>query len=228
MQPLLLLHGAIGSSSQFLALEHELKNDFKVYSLDFSGHGGSPLPVSPFSIELFAGNVLDFMNDLLLDHLPVFGYSMGGYVGMYLAKNFPERISSVIILATKFRWDESIAQKEVQMLNPERVAEKIPAFAETLQLRHAPTDWKEVLRKTAEMITGLGLDNPLKPADFTTINKPALVLLGDRDKMVGLDETLEVYKSLPDARLGILPGTPHQVEQVDVELLACMIRRFLT
>jgi len=76
-------------------------------------------------------------------------------------------------------------------------------------------------------MVALGKDNTLKITDHAEINTPALILLGDRDKMVGLEETLLVYKALPNAQMGMLPGTPHPIEQVDVNLLGMMIERFL-
>jgi pimeloyl-ACP methyl ester carboxylesterase len=46
-----------------------------------------------------------------LENAAIFGYSMGGYAGMYLAKYFPERVSKLLTLATKFYWDEKIAAR---------------------------------------------------------------------------------------------------------------------
>ena len=77
------------------------------------------------------------------------------------------------------------------------------------------------------MLTALGTDNTLKPDAYKYIAVESLLLLGDRDKMVSLEETLQVYKTLPAAQLGILPGTPHPIEQVDTELLAYFIRHFI-
>jgi hypothetical protein len=45
--------------------------------------------------------------------------------------------------------------------------------------------------------------------------------------MVTLDETVAVYKQLPNAQLGVLPGTPHAFEQVNLSVLAQMITRFI-
>jgi pimeloyl-ACP methyl ester carboxylesterase len=73
----------------------------------------------------------------------------------------------------------------------------------------------------------MGKDNPLKPADYENIQHPALLMLGDRDKMVSLDETLEVYKTLPNAQLAVLPATGHPIEMVDPGRLAWELRRFL-
>jgi pimeloyl-ACP methyl ester carboxylesterase len=96
-----------------------------------------------------------------------------------------------------------------------------------LQQRHAPNDWLVLLDKTKELLTNLGKQNTLQLEDYTYITTPSLILLGDRDKMVTLEETAAVYKQLPNAQLGVLPGTPHAFEQVNVSVLAEMITRFI-
>ncbi len=227
MQPLLLLHGAIGASDQLVQIAEELSDNYKVYTLDFSGHGGNPFPAEPFSIPLFAQEVLAFLDKEGLGKVSIFGYSMGGYVAMYLAKHHPERVDEIVTLATKFYWDEATAAKETKMLDAGKIEEKLPAFAAALQKRHAPNDWKEVLSKTITMLNSMGQDNPLKPDDYTTIENPCMILLGDRDKMITLDETLQVYKTLPNAQMGMLPNTHHPIEQVNVPYLLFYIRQFI-
>lgn len=195
--------------------------------LDFAGHGGKPVMGEPFSIELFADNVLRFMKEHGLDSTAIFGYSMGGYVGLYLAKHHPEKVSKVVTLATKFHWDAETAAREIKMLDPDKIEQKIPAFAATLKDRHTPDGWREVLKKTTEMMTALGNDNTLKAEDYTTINTPTMILLGDKDKMVGLDETVATYKAMPNAAMGMLPNTQHPIEQVDAATLSHMIGKFV-
>lgn len=152
---------------------------------------------------------------------------MGGYVAMYLAKYHPERVNKIITLATKFNWNETIAANETKMLNAGKIETKLPDFAAALQKRHAPNEWKTVLEKTAARLIEMGKDNPLKPEDYPAILHPVLLMLGDRDKMVTLDETVEVYKNLPKAQLTILPNTAHPIEMVDQARLAYEIRSFL-
>ncbi len=227
MQPLLLLHGAIGASAQLKPLADKLGRAFRVYTPDFTGHGGRAGTDAPFTMALFAEDVLRYMAEAGLEKAAIFGYSMGGYVGMYLAKHHPDKVDKLITLATKYHWDEATAAKEVQMLNPEKIEQKVPAFAESLRKLHEPNDWKQLMGKTADMMLALGKDSPLKPEDYVAITTPAMLLLGDRDKMVTLDETLAVYKALPNARMGMLPNTPHPVEQVDVDLLGFMVGSFI-
>lgn len=226
MKHLLLLHGAIGASIQLQPLAAELSGEYQVYTLEFSGHGNTQLSEDSFSIQLFANDVLLWMDSNNIATVSIFGYSMGGYVGMYLALHFPERIDKLITLATKYHWDEATAAKEIQMLNANKIAEKLPAFATILAERHTAIGWREMLQKTADMMVSLGSKSVLTTQDYAAIAKPVLVLLGDRDKMVSLEETLAVYKALPNAQLGILPNTPHPIEQVNVLLLSTVVRLF--
>ena len=162
MEHLLLLHGAIGAKDQLQPLGELLADKYSIHTIDFVGHGGSAIPGEPFSIPLFATQVLNYLQENNIAKVNVFGYSMGGYVGMYLAKNNPEKISKCITLATKFYWDEIVSTKEVKKLDPAIIHQKIPAVAEQLKQRHAPRDWEMILKKTAEFLEGLGKNNALQ------------------------------------------------------------------
>ena len=227
MQHLILLHGAIGSKEQLEPLAQLLQNDFVVHTISFAGHGGNPVPNEPFSIELFAHEVLNFMQQQNIEHANIFGYSMGGYVGLYIAKNYSDKIIRLVTLATKVQWDETIAAKEIKMMDAVTLEQKVPFFAAQLVKRHAPNNWKTVLQKAAEMLANLGRKNTLIIEDYSSINAPCLLLLGDRDKMVSLSETVAVYKQLPNAQFAVLPNTSHPIEQVDTGLLVFIVKRFL-
>ncbi len=229
MQHLILLHGAIGHSKQLSKAAAAFSGEeYTIHTPGFSGHGGNPFPPGgAFSIQQFALEVLAYMDDNNIEKALFFGYSMGGYVAMYLARHYPQRVGKVITLATKFHWDVPTAEKECKMLDSGKISEKLPAFAQYLSDSHSPNDWKDVLKKTQDMLVAMGTDNPLALHDYESINTRVLLLLGDRDKMVTLDETVAVYKALSAAQMGVLPGTPHPIEQVDNALLAFMIDSFL-
>lgn len=226
MHHLLLLHGAIGAADQFQPIATALEKDYNIHTLNFSGHGGADM-ADVFSIDRFAEDIARYIEENKLEKVSIFGYSMGGYVALHLAKHRPELVNRVVTLATKFHWDEATAVKEVGMLNAEVIEQKIPKFAETLQNRHYPNNWKTVLGKTADMLHAMGQDNPLKIEEYAAINIPVLVLLGDRDKMITLEETVAVYKALPNAQMGILPNTPHPIEAVNKDALCFMIQQFV-
>ena len=222
MQSILLLHGAIGAAAQLKPLADLLSHSFSVHTLNFQGHGGEPLPVEDFSMELFARQVISYMDRHQLQSPVIFGYSMGGYVGMYIARHHPTRISRLITLATKFHWDEAVAAKQQRSFDASVILEKAPAFAEQLQQLHGTDNWKEVLIRTGAMLTALGNRNTLNSEDYAQIKTPVLLMQGDKDRMVTLEESIAVYRGMPAgmASLCVLPDTPHPLENVDIELLS--------
>lgn len=225
MKHIILLHGAIGAKDQLEPLAAELKQQgYNVLTLSFSGHGQTPF-ASNFGIEKFALELEQFVNENKLDKPTVFGYSMGGYVALYLAYRNPNILGDIITLGTKFEWSPEIAQKEVKMLDSKTIIEKVPKFAEALQKRHGQ-DWELLLQKTAEMMLSLGNKNALSLNDFTTIENKVLIGLADKDNMVSLEETTAVYKQLKNGAMYMLPNTKHPIESVNVRLLVRIIEGF--
>ncbi len=214
----LLLHGALGSKSQLDPIKKALKDQgHTVESINFSGHSSEPFSDMGFGIEVFANDVNRFLADLKI-HEPVniFGYSMGGYVALWFAHQHPEKAGSIITLGTKFDWDPASAKGEVAKLDPDKIVEKVPAFARILEHRHAPNDWREVMAQTAEMMLQLG-DQPLLTEDILgSINHDVEIWLGDRDDMANRAYSQRVATILPRGRFRLLPDTPHPVEKLGV------------
>ncbi len=226
MKSLLLLHGALGSKDQLEPLSRKLQNSYDIHSLNFSGHGDN-LNETKFSIPQFANEVYHFMEVQNLNKVSIFGYSMGGYVALYLASKYPKRIERIVTLATKFDWSPEISKKEIQMLNPELIKEKIPAFAKALKDRHTPNNWELVLHNTREMMIALGENQPLSSSDFQNIHSPVKLAIGNADKMVSIEETAQIANLLPNSELLILPDVQHPIEKVPVSLLAPEIENFI-
>lgn len=225
MQPLLLLHGAIGSMDQLIPLREELHSEFDVYSFNFPGHGGTG-PFESFSIDAFAKATVDFMKTHQLKNLSVFGYSMGGYVALYLESMCPGTFQKAITLGTKYEWSEEIAAKEIKMLRPDIIEQKLPAFAQQLAHRHGATEWKNVLDKTAAMLLELGKRPLLSSTVLQKITCPTLVLLGEKDNMVSPEETQNAAAALVNGQYELLPNTAHPIEQISVSTLSAKIKGF--
>lgn len=223
---IILLHGALGSKVYLQPLADVLSGSFQVHSFNFSGHGGAAFPAVPFSVPLFSEELGAFMQAKGIAQAHVFGYSMGGYAALYLAKQSPELIGSVVTLATKFHWDEAVAARELKMLDAGTIVQKVPALAKILEERHG--DWRGLLERTRELLNGLGQQNALLLEDYSSITNKTLLLLGDRDKMVTLEETVAVYKQLPNAQLGVLPNTQHPFEHINIDLLSSLITTFVS
>jgi len=225
MQKLLLLHGALGSQDHFNNLKIELAQDFEMYSFNFKGHGASEIPDSDFTIAGFAEEVIAFLDQNNIEKISIFGYSMGGYVGLYLAKNFPEKVEKLFTLATKWDWTKENAIRESKMLNSTLIKEKVPKYANSLATLHGD-NWETLMQKTAEMMLNLGANPTLNKDNLTEIETPTIVAVGDKDIMVSIEETVMVYRSLPNAQLLVMPNTAHPIERINTALLAYQIRNY--
>lgn len=222
---ILLLHGALGSADQLENLSQALTNLHPVI-VEFPGHGKSPDHGLSWSISNFA----DFLERLCTGFnspVYVFGYSMGGYVALSLAKKRPDLFKGIITLGTKFDWTPESARKESSRMNAEKILEKVPGFAADLMKRHGSSNWQQVLKNTADLMFSLG-DNPeLRIVDSASSAIPVLCCLGEKDTMVTMDETMAFMKIFPNSSFRMLPDTPHPIEQVSTSLLASVISEYV-
>jgi pimeloyl-ACP methyl ester carboxylesterase len=222
---ILLLHGALADKSQFDGLISLLEEVYSVHVISFPGHGREPLGNYQFSIESFSTFVYEYIKEHNLSQPIVFGYSMGGYVGLYLASHIPDAVSGIVTLGTKVDWTIENAAKEVRQLNPDKILEKVPKFADRLSKIHGSENWREVLINTGKLMTELG-NSALHEKDYENIHVPVSMLIGDRDSMVDFNTSKLVCDFIPNSRFVVLQNTEHPFEKADLSLLADFLNNF--
>lgn len=225
MKDLILLHGALGSKEQMNPFISFLRDHFTLHTFSFSGHGGLPVE-GEFSISRYAKDLDNYISSKNLLGCSVFGYSMGGYVALQLASQKPGAIGKIMTLGTKFDWTPESAAKEIKMMDVEKIESKVPRFAKMLSERHAPTDWKMVLNKSAEMLYSLGNGAALKENDLCKIKCEVLIALGSEDKMVSREESIWAAGHLPNGKFITLDNIPHALETADPEAIARLMKKF--
>lgn len=224
MLNLILLHGALGHSEIFSPYVDSLSSYFTIHTPLFSGHGNTELPSDGISIEKYTQELAEYCTENNLTDVYILGHSMGGYVALCYAMKYPENVNSIMTLGTKFEWSEEQALKESKMLNPEVILEKIPQYALLLEKQHG-SKWKQLLPAIADLMINLGKKPPLKD-HLASINTPVQIMVGDKDNMVTLEESSYVYRSLPNAKLAVLPETKHPMDKVRPNLLLNLIKDF--
>lgn len=95
--PLLLLHGFMEDSSIWKDMEDSLSNKFKIIKIDLPGHGKSGLIAEIQTMEEMAGAVKEVVDALRLPKINILGHSMGGYVSLAFAEQFPEYLASLTL-----------------------------------------------------------------------------------------------------------------------------------
>ncbi len=185
-----------------------------------------PFADRPFAIAHFAENVAAYLDARGLQQINIFGYSMGGYVAIYLSRHRPDLFRRIFTFATKLDWSPEGARREVRMLDVPTILEKVPKFAQMLAARHHGNDWQEHLARTADMMLRLGEQPVLMEADFAATEIPVRMGIGDRDTMVTLEETIAAYRLFPDAQLFVMPATQHPIEKMDAVWICREIVKF--
>ena len=223
---LMILHGALGCKEQFVEWKKALQEKYDCHSLDFSGHGSRAEEENIFSIKLFSEELKNYIKQKNLKQPAVLGYSMGGYVALYTALFTEGFLGNIITVATKFDWSPESAKREAGYLQPKVMVEKVPLLVEQLRQRHG-THWKDVVNKTADMMLQLGEKPLITEQNINGIKNKIKFCVGDKDKMVSLEETSGMFKNAVNANFCVMPNTGHLPETMSVERIKFEVEEFL-
>ena len=187
--PLILLHGAIGAAEQLAPLSERLRHDgFDVYLPELPGHGERPLGDRPFALPTFVEDLAGYVEARGLKRPVLFGHSMGGLVGLLLALERPGILGAVTTVGTKLLWTPEIAEREVGYLRDDKIEEKVPKLAFTLDARHRALGWRLLLEHTRGLTLGFGRRPPLPLKRLGDVSVIVSYGVATRDHLVGREE----------------------------------------
>jgi esterase len=95
--PLVVLHGLLGSSRNWLTTGGDLAAKYHVFALDLRNHGKSPHG-EPMDYPAMMADVLAWLDAQGLGKVSLMGHSMGGKVAMLLACRHPERVERLVVV----------------------------------------------------------------------------------------------------------------------------------
>ncbi len=93
-QTVVLLHGFCGSTDYWKKIIAPLSRKYHVIAVDLRGHGNSSFDGEAFEMEDLANDVKVLLDTLEIDTVHLFGHSLGGYVTLAFAENFPNKLNS--------------------------------------------------------------------------------------------------------------------------------------
>lgn len=190
-----------------------------------TGHGKRAEEHASMSFNAFVEDIERAYTERGWDRADLFGYSMGGYAALLFAAKHPDKVTSVVTLGTKYLWTGEGLARELRMLDPARILEKVPAFAQALEKAHG-AHWREVVAAVAENMKELAASPLLTIERCAAIACPVLCCVGGEDSTAVPDDTMAFASGLPNARAHVLPGVKHPFEMVDVSILTDLLRRF--
>jgi pimeloyl-ACP methyl ester carboxylesterase len=115
----LLLHGWTASADiNFWPAYASLAESYRVIALDQRGHGRGLRSTEPFSLEDCADDAAALLGQLGVGRVIVVGYSMGGPVGLLLARRHPGTVAGLVLQATALEWRHTARERAVWGLLP--------------------------------------------------------------------------------------------------------------
>ncbi|HEY5431730.1 MAG TPA: 3-oxoadipate enol-lactonase [Solirubrobacteraceae bacterium] len=230
--PVLLLGGSLGTTlAMWDAQVPTLSATHRVIRFDHRGHGGSPVPNGPYTIEDLGGDVLAMMDRLGIERASYVGLSIGGMVGQWIAIHAPERIDRLILLCTAAYLPGATAAYRERAVavrtagTPAVVADAVVArwFTQSYAAAHP-----DVAQRYRTMIASIdpegyaGCCEAIAAMDLRDgldrITAPTLVIAGAQDPAIGPEHGQAIAQAIPGARFEVMDPAAHlaNVERPDV------------
>jgi pimeloyl-ACP methyl ester carboxylesterase len=221
-QPLVLVHGGLGSTGMFDPIMPALSKGREVIAVDLQGHGRTADIDRPMSFEAMADDVAAVIRYLKIEKADVMGYSVGGEVALRVAIQHPDVVRKLLIVSATFRRDGWYPENVAGMtkMGPASAAQmkQTPMYQSYSQIAPRPEDWTVLNTKLGEMFQ----KNYDWSSEVQTIHIPTLLVFGDADA-VRTAHAVEFFELLgggkkdggwggsgmSTARLAILPGVTH-------------------
>ncbi|HVR19680.1 MAG TPA: alpha/beta hydrolase [Polyangiaceae bacterium] len=109
-EPLLLLHGGLGSIDMFGPVLTKLAETRRIIAVDLQGHGRTALGKRPFRLESIGDDMAALVKRLGYPKVDVLGYSLGGGVAFWMARQKPESVRRLVLVSTAFSDDGYYAE----------------------------------------------------------------------------------------------------------------------
>lgn len=202
-EPLFLLHGFTLSSQSWLPYVEDFDKEYEVYLIDLTGHGKSDAFKEDLSIKSVAEDLNLLVQHLKLDKIKAIGFSYGGDVLYQLALLNPSLIESMITIGAVGTWtinDFPEYEKTFTFENRANFPWLLPYHSTDAKIKAIMNQFKNYTIR-------------LSDEELQTIEPEVLIVMGDDDEGMSLDEVARVKKNLPNADLWILPNVSHSAHE---------------
>jgi pimeloyl-ACP methyl ester carboxylesterase len=239
-QPVILLHGWLGSWALWQDTMSYLGAYYRTYALDFWGFGESGKKRESYTVQDFVSLVDQFMDRLGIERAPLVGHSMGGTVSLSVAVQYPRRVSKVVVVGSPIVGSSLSVLLKLLGLRPIAVILFNVMWAFRMGMRvYSPLICrdprfpammdKDLSRTTVESflrsIASLHKTD-LRPI-LPQVKVPAMGMYGDKDIIVSPDQWKPMLEGIPHARIKQFPKAGHFIMLDDSNPFMNTLKEFL-
>jgi len=216
-EPLMLLPGGFETVEAMGEIVPQLAATRRVIGVELQGHGHTADIERPLRFELMADDIASLIRHLGLERADIFGFSLGGGVGLQTAIRHPRMVRKLALASTAFKRDGWFPEVLAGMasISVETFA-GTPIHEEYLKTSPRPEAWPTFVAKVRQLLS----EDYDWAEDVAALKTPILIMVGDADSL-RLAHMVEFFgllgggkadgdmNGLSPAQLAVLPATTH-------------------
>lgn len=228
-EPLILIPGFASGAWNWFRQVEDLSKDLQIITFDPRGIGKSKASdedLQNLSMQTFVEDVAQILDELKIEKSHVLGASFGGFVAQEFILRFPERVDKLILACTTAGGANHV-KPDIEILrsfSPDPtlpLGEKIrrfirPAFTDEFNAYHADEVEKVCQMREQNLVSDAAYMAQLQVAfsldtesRLGEIKNETLVITGNKDKVVPMENSINLADKIPNAKLEIIENGSH-------------------
>ncbi|MBK7684251.1 MAG: alpha/beta fold hydrolase [Bacteroidetes bacterium] len=222
--PIIFIHGFPFDKLMWQPQLDLFGKNYRVIAYDIRGFGKSTIGSAQGSINLFADDLVKFMDGLEIKKAIVCGLSMGGYILLNAIIRYPQRFDAIILSDTQCIADSFGAKEKRKKAISQIVAGKINDFALGFianifsdETKKTKGDVVEKIKRTilstrAEAVTAtlsVLAERQDLCSSISQIEVPTLIICGEQDIVTPVEQAEFLHDTIPNSQLKIIENAGH-------------------
>lgn len=202
---IIILHGLMGALSNFDAtFNHFSNNGYKVLIPELPLYS---LPLLKTNVKNLASFVKEFMQFKEIDTAVLLGNSLGGHIGLYFTKHYPEKVSALVLTGSSGLYEKAMGDSFPKRGNYEYIEEKTKGvfYDPEIGTKEMVDDVFKIVNDRSAVIRTLAIAKSAirhnMANDLPEMKQPTCIIWGKQDTVTPPEVGEDFHKLLPNSDL---------------------------
>mgnify|MGYP006192913765 FL=1 len=222
--PIIFLHGYPFDKTMWQGQLEFLKSSYRLIPCDIRGFGKSTDEESALSIDLFAEDLIQFMDKLSIEKAIICGLSMGGFIALNAIQKFPDRFEALILCDTQCIADTPEVKEKrykiIEEIESDGATNFNEGFIKSVFHNDSLTNEKELVEQlrnvvfsNSKQIIKQGLialaERSETCSNLSEIAIPTLIICGREDEVTPLAQSEFMNAAIKGSKLQVIDNAGH-------------------